>query len=118
MNEDGTVIEMTGDPHLAISIAGQNAIKVDGPSTTIADAYVPSGSSSLSVRDAALFHVGDRVQITRPVRPEWLHQMGMDTLWIPDELLSTVFLGSRAVRAGIETLCQPTSLHNERFRAH
>ncbi|WP_263416632.1 hypothetical protein [Terriglobus albidus] len=80
MEEGGTVIEMTGDPHLAISIAGQNNIKADGPSTTISDAYVPSGSNSLNVRDSALFHVGDRVQITRPVTPEWLHQMGMDTL--------------------------------------
>ncbi|MGO4517515.1 hypothetical protein AB4Y89_17105 [Terriglobus sp. 2YAB30_2] len=80
MDEGGTVIEMTGDPHLAISVAGQNSIKADGPSTTISDAYVPSGSASLSVRDATLFHVGDRVQITRPVTPEWLHQMGMDTL--------------------------------------
>ncbi|MBW8747511.1 MAG: hypothetical protein JF584_08100, partial [Acidobacteria bacterium] len=25
MNEDGTVIEMTGDPHLVISVAGQNS---------------------------------------------------------------------------------------------
>jgi hypothetical protein len=78
--ENDTVIEMTGDPHLAISVAGESSIKPIGAATSVTDAYVPSGSMSLSVRDVSGLKVGDRVQITRPVTPEWLHLMGMDTL--------------------------------------
>jgi hypothetical protein len=78
--EADTVIEMTGDPHVAISIAGESTIKSTGAATEVSDAYVPSGSLSLSVHDASAFKVGDRIQIIRPVTPEWLHLMGMDTL--------------------------------------
>ena len=92
--ETDTVIEMTGDPHLAILIAGESNIKVAGAATTIADDYVPSGSMALNVKDASGFKVGDMVQIVRPVTPEWVHLMGMDTLvragkkqtWVSDEL--------------------------------
>ena len=75
-----TVIEMTGDPHLAIAIAGEANIKAVGAATVIADDYVPSGAMALSVKDASGFKVGDAVQIVRPVAPEWVHLMGMDTL--------------------------------------
>ena len=78
--EADTVVEMTGDPHLAIAAGGRVAVKEVGASVRVTDAYVPSGSRSLSVSDASGFSVGDRVQITRPVTPEWLHLMGMDEL--------------------------------------
>jgi len=78
--ESDTVLEMTGDPHIAISVAGKSSIKLIGAPTEVSDAYVPSGSMSLSVRDASGLKPGDRVQITRPITPEWLHLMGMDTL--------------------------------------
>src|ERR1700722_11727648 len=78
--DDGTVIEMTGDPHLAISVMGTSNIAPVGAATGVSDAYVPSGSMSLSVLDASSFKVGDRIQIIRPVTPEWLSLMGMDTL--------------------------------------
>jgi hypothetical protein len=78
--ETGTLIEMIGDPHMAISVAGQSSIQPVGTATAISDAYVPSGSMSLNVRDTTGLKPGDRVQITRPVTPEWLHLMGMDTL--------------------------------------
>jgi hypothetical protein len=78
--ESDTVIEMTGDPHPAISVAGESSIKSTGTATEVSDAYVPSGSLSLSVRDTSAFKTGDTVQITRPITPEWLHLMGMDTL--------------------------------------
>jgi hypothetical protein len=41
---------------------------------------VPSGASSFRVRGASAFHPGDRVLVLRPVTPEWVHFMGMDTL--------------------------------------
>jgi len=78
--ENDTVIEMTGDPHLAFSIAGESAVKKLGNPLVVADAYVPAGTMTLSVRDASGFRPGDRVRIIHPVTPEWVHRMGMDTL--------------------------------------
>jgi hypothetical protein len=78
--ENDTVIEMIGDPHLAFSITGESRITPAGSAVAVADAYVPAGTISLSVRDASSFKAGDRVQIIRPVTPEWVHLMGMDTL--------------------------------------
>ena len=71
---------MTGEPHLAISVGGNSAVNIVGTPTPISDAYVPSGSQSLHVNDGSGFRVGDRVEIIRPVTPEWLHLMGMDAL--------------------------------------
>jgi hypothetical protein len=71
---------MTGEPHLAISVGERGSVKVVGSPVRITDAYVPSGSRWLDVSDASGFHAGDRVQIARPVTPEWVHLMGMDAL--------------------------------------
>src|ERR1700742_1701123 len=71
-SENGTVIEMTGDPHLAFSIAGESKSTPVGESVTVTDAYVPAGTMTLSVSDASGFKAGDRVQITHPVTPEWV----------------------------------------------
>ena len=78
--EADTVLEMTGEPHLAISVGERTSVQAVGAPVRVSDAYVPSGSQSLSVADTSGFHVGDRVQITRPVTPEWVHFMGMDEL--------------------------------------
>ena len=78
--EADTVLEMTGEPHLAISVGERASVKAVGAPVRVLDAYVPSGSQSLSVADVSGFHVGDRVQIIRPVTPEWVHFMGMDEL--------------------------------------
>ena len=79
-NDRGTVMEMTGDPHLAIAIIGEKVIKPLGTATTVSDAYVPSGSMSFNVRDIADFKAGDTVEIVRPTTAEWVRFMGMDTL--------------------------------------
>ena len=76
----GTTIDLTGSPHLGISIAGASSVVPVGTSTSIADAYVPSGAMSFHVREASGLKPGDTIQITRPVTAEWLHFMGMDTL--------------------------------------
>jgi hypothetical protein len=78
--ESDTVLEMTGDPHVAISVAGESSVKIVGTATQVSDPYVPSGSLALRVNDPSAFKPGDRVQITKPITPEWLHLMGMDTL--------------------------------------
>jgi hypothetical protein len=97
-----TTIELTGDPHLGISIAGESKIEPQGKTTTLADAYVAAGSLALRVRDASLFHIGDTIQIVRPVTPAWVHFMEMDEMvrggkkqtWVAGELTA-----ERVVRA-------------------
>ena len=76
----GTTIEMTGAPHLAVSIAGQLRQKDDGEATTIADAYVPAGSTVFHVASAAGLNAGDTLLIRKPVTAAWVHFMGMDTM--------------------------------------
>jgi len=78
--EAETVMEMTGDPHVAIALTGERLIAPLGLSTTVTDAYVPAGAMSLNVRDASGFKVGDTVEILRPASADWVHYMGMDTL--------------------------------------
>jgi hypothetical protein len=76
----GTSIVMTGDPHLGIDLRGELQVQPQGKPTIIADAYVPSGATSFQVADASGLHAGDTVEIVKPVTPEWVHFMGMDTL--------------------------------------
>jgi len=81
-SDQGTTIEMTGDPHLAIRIAGNLNQKLVGKLTNITDAYVPSGTTTFNVSDASGFHPGDTLLISKPITPAWVHFMGMDTLGI------------------------------------
>jgi hypothetical protein len=100
--EAETTVELTGDPHPGISIAGESNVKPQVETTTLSDAYVAAGSLSLRVRDASLFHAGDTIQIVRPVTPAWLHFMEMDTMvrdgkkqtWVAGELTT-----ERTIRA-------------------
>ena len=79
--DQGTTIEMTGAPHLALRIAGKLEQKDLGVETTITDAYVPAGTSTIHVADATGLHHGDTVLITKPVTAAWTHFMGMDNLY-------------------------------------
>jgi hypothetical protein len=78
--DKGTIIEMTGKPHLALRIAGKLEQKNLGIATTITDAYVPTGATVIHVADASQLHPGDTLLISKPVTPEWIHFMGMDDL--------------------------------------
>jgi hypothetical protein len=75
----GTTIELTGEPHLGISVEGKLNVKKLS-STTITDAYVPSGTMVIHVADASKIYPGDTVQIAKPVTAAWIKFMGMDTL--------------------------------------
>jgi hypothetical protein len=77
---DGTVIDITGDPHRFLEIRGSGSWQTFGRAAPIIDSYVASGTASFSVDDASDFNVGDSVLITRPVTAAWVHFMGMDTL--------------------------------------
>jgi hypothetical protein len=81
--KDGTVIEMTGDPHVCVTLTGERLRfpKEDAAaSIPITDDYVPSGALSFTVKDATGLLAGDTLLIRRPATAKWIHYMGMDTL--------------------------------------
>jgi len=94
--QDGTIINMTGEPHTCISVRGSGSTEIIGKPASIKDVYVPSGTTTFNVSDASDFKVGDKIRISRPVTESWIHFMGMDTLvrdgkkqtWITGETLT------------------------------
>jgi len=92
--ENGTIINMTGKPHLCISARGNVSSKTISDPTTFADAYVSSGANSFNVANASGFAAGDTIRIIRPVTDAWVKFMGMDVLvrdgkkqtWITGEI--------------------------------
>jgi hypothetical protein len=97
--ERGTVIEMSGEKHIAFVIgdprasnsAGENeeaqvakAMQAKRPAegfrTTVSDAYVGSGSDHFTVADASGFAVGDAIQIRRSTTAAWVELMRMHDL--------------------------------------
>jgi hypothetical protein len=92
--QSGTIIEMIGKPHLAISITGQLKQQTLSGSTTLADSYVASGTMVIHVADAKAIHPGDTLVLVKPVTPAWVQFMGMDRLeragkdehWVGEDL--------------------------------
>lgn len=90
----GTVIKMTGSPHLCILVKGSPETGESGTPTTMTTPYVPSGADTFSVADPSGLKAGDTIRISRPVTPAWVHFMGMDVLvrkgrketWITGEI--------------------------------
>ncbi|NBS87263.1 MAG: hypothetical protein EBS60_04175 [Verrucomicrobia bacterium] len=96
---DGTILQMTGAPHVCIVIGSKNEGQESkgkkkskkkkelggnqgasvGP-IEIEDEYVPSGATSLNLQKSGAFQVGDLVRVSRPASAEWIHFMGMDNL--------------------------------------
>jgi hypothetical protein len=96
--DGSTTIKMTGRQHLAVRAQGprgRGAQPATAPTSsntqnpnqgfrsvqsTIADAYVPSGSVSFKIADGAGFAIGDTIAIRRPVTEAWIRFMQMDNL--------------------------------------
>jgi len=81
--ENGTVIEMTGAAHTCLSIQGANLkFPKENPADIfpVTDTYIPSGSISLSVKDAKGLRAGDTVLVRWWRTAKWIHFMGMDNL--------------------------------------
>jgi len=74
----GTTLELTGEPHLAVAVGGQEQIQPVGTVAHIAEGYVPSGAQSIAVDNTSEIAPGDTIRITRGVTSAWLHFMGMD----------------------------------------
>ncbi len=99
---NGTILQLTGSPHVAITASGRQAVKDDGPPTPITDGYVPAGADSFSVASAAGLKVGDVIRITRPVTDTWVAFMGMNNLvrsGRDEHWVSGVLQAERTVRA-------------------
>jgi hypothetical protein len=82
-----STIRMAGRRHAAITSRSSGSRRErsageEGGSahTSIADSYVPSGTTSFSVADAKGFAVGDVILIRRPVTETWVKFMGMDDM--------------------------------------
>jgi hypothetical protein len=78
--DDGTILKVTGSPHVCITIAGSGSTKAGGAPVAITDRYIPAGASSVTVADAMTFKAGDVVLVRKPVTPAWVAFMGMDGL--------------------------------------
>lgn len=75
-----SIIHLTGDPHVGIIIKGNFVLDTTSPATNITDAYIPFGARTVHVTDATHIHVGDLVQISKPVTAAWVEYMGMSKL--------------------------------------
>jgi len=114
----GTVIEMTGEPHTALIMAGPEVLfPKETPADTypIADALVPAGTLNLSVKNATGLAAGDPIRIRWPRTAKWIHFMGMDTLvrngkpqtWMQDDTSTTAHRSIRSIEGNRITLDVP-----------
>jgi hypothetical protein len=78
--ENGTVLNLIGKPHAAVTARGEVKSKTVGDATIITDSYVPSGSTSFTVANASGLKAGDTIRITRPINDTWIEFMGMHQL--------------------------------------
>jgi hypothetical protein len=65
--EEGTIIKMTGRPHVCVTMKGAGSPQATGQGVRIVDKYIPSGSDSFSVADPSSFREGQTILIIRPV---------------------------------------------------
>jgi len=86
-----SVLRLGGRPHTAIVVrasgggrpaaaSSRGGASEAFPTTAIADSYVPAGAISFTVVDASGFHIGDPIEIRRPVTPAWVKFLQMDDL--------------------------------------
>lgn len=79
----GTLIEMTGEPHVAIIIEGrESSFPQETPedTTAVIDEYVPAGAIAITVADGKKLAPGDAIRIRWSRTAAWIRFMGMDQL--------------------------------------
>ena len=117
-DEKGTIIEMTGAAHTCLNIRGDSLkLPKENPSDVhpVTDAYVPSGATSLTVKDVKGVKVGDTVLIRWLRTAKWINFMGMDNLvrsgklqsWIKADSPVTFQRTIRAIQGNRLTLDVP-----------
>lgn len=95
-DDNGTIIYMTGNPHVGLVAKGKAVTKASGNTLAIADAYVPAGTNTFTLTNVSGLAVGDTITITKPVTANWVAFMGMDQLtrdgkkqtWITGEIVA------------------------------
>jgi hypothetical protein len=136
--EGRTTLKLVGQPHTAIVVRapgdrdggrgrrdrGSRAepTRLEGQEiaaaeTTIADAYVPSGTSSFDVHNARGLAVGDLIAIRKPVTRAWIEYMRMHDLmrdgrrqtWLPVGRILTTERQIAAIAGNTITLDVPLS---------
>jgi len=93
-DDKGTIINMTGSPHICLTVRNKPVVKNIGKSVAVADAYVPAGTNTFNLTATTGLAVGDTISITKPVAADWVAFMGMDQLtrdgkkqtWITGEI--------------------------------
>lgn len=82
--EDGTIILGTGKAARNLVVIGPNTAPVvdNGSSVEITDLFVPSGSRTFHVKDASGYQVGDTVMVRRVGNSRWIHEIGMDHIYM------------------------------------
>jgi autotransporter-associated beta strand protein len=76
----GTILQMTSASTMTLfSIAGSGSPSESG-TVNITDAYVASGTNTLTVTSTSGFNVGDNVLVRRKVTTNWIAYLGMDQL--------------------------------------
>jgi len=79
--DKGTTIEMTGEPHLGLRIAGHLDQTSSGVETYITDNYVAEGTMTIHVAYAGNLKAGDTILIEKPVTQAWIDFVGMNNLY-------------------------------------
>ena len=121
--KEGTLIEMTGEPHTAFRIEGPDLSfpkETLANSFPVADAYVPAGTMTLSVTDAKGLAAGDAIRIRWARTAKWIEFMGMADLlrkrkgkqdspqtWMKEDTTITIHRRIRSIAGNRLTLDVP-----------
>ncbi len=99
ISEDGVVLRgsgargtgmsrilMSGDKHTAVVIRRRvqnfpNPAKLNNPAVKVTDAYVPFGTSRITLAEKGRFKEEDVVWIQKKVTQKWIEFMHMDDMW-------------------------------------
>ena len=77
---NGTIVRVTGSPHRFLDIAGSGTWQPEGQPARVADAYVPSGATQITLDTTSGLETGDAILVRRPVTDAWIRFMEMDKL--------------------------------------
>lgn len=82
--EDGTILLGTGTARRNLVEIGTNTAPVldNASGTAIADLYLPAGSRTFHVENASDYKVGDTVMVRRVGNDRWIHEIGMDYIYM------------------------------------
>ncbi len=81
-NEQGTVLIASGKgQRTLLTVSGKgSSSEISGSRAEITDSYVPVGSFSFQVKNAAVFKTGDLITLFRPGTENWIHDLKMDQI--------------------------------------